>query len=327
MIETVRDLFRGARRDGRPSSCGAPDACLDEIIDNLAQIVSPRILTMRGYRKRLREPVRQAVSYFRRASDALPGPLALAHERWQTDPALAACFGSPERLDAFIHGDPALRRFADRARNGSAFFLLTMTRCEPRAGGGGPACEAGGKSAPQGAWGFVNHRALAVTASLAETRRSLVRAGLERLAAMAAAQIIETHKKIEEQERVRAALKHELKLLRLEGRGLGKAFVDQEDLRRRLDKGERAMRELVSDLAQLRSEFVELDDYLEFAAHVFEAPSECIAFRSVPLAAGSADTGSASDRLAELVEIRLPDKTRVAILAECAAADILAGRA
>lgn len=331
MIGNIRDLFSGSRRGGRRRLSDVPETRLDETVDSLAQIVTPRILAVHGYRKRLREPVGQASEYFRRAADSLVGPMRMVHELWRTDPLLNACFASVESLDAFMHGDPALRGFAEQARQGQAFFLLTMSRRESHVLGSDLLGEIVRADAVQTVETFTSHRALAVAPSLAETKTLLVRAGLERLAAMAAAQITQTHKRIEELERIRATLKHELKLLRLEGQGLGKAFVDA-DTRRKLAEGERTMREIASDIAQARSEFVELDDYLEFAAHVFEEPAECIAFRNVFLEVnreGIVDDGRPDDpsRPIAFTEIRFPDSTRAAVLAECAVSDILAGRA
>lgn len=331
MFENVRHILTGERRDRPLHARAKRDPDLDEIVDRLAHMVSPKIVAVRDYRRRLREPVQQAMDYFRRAADSLAEPMVLARERWFADPLLNACFASVEELEAFLRNDSALRGFAAQARAGRAFFLLTMSRREDHVLGCGIRGQTLCRDVPQTVETFTDHRALAVTASLVDTKAGLVWAGLERLAATAAAHVTRTHKRIEELERVRTSLKHEMKLLRLESQGLGQAFVDEET-RRKLSQGEQVMREINSDLAQARSEFVEPSDYLEFAVHVFEEPAECIAFKQVTLeltregVVGDGYPGAPS-RPVSFMEIRLPDRTRAAVLAECAVADIPAGRA
>ncbi len=325
MRHLVEDHWSGQRRQ-------APrrDARLDETVDRIAQSVSPKIKAVRDYRRRLREPVRQALEYFSRAAEALVGPVVMEPKRWRTDPLLNACFSSMEHMSGFLRDSDPLRRQAAMSRQGDLFFLLTMDRREETIPGNVTDCDVPRRDVLQTVVTFSDHRAQAAAPTLEESRERMVRGALELLAARAKSHIMDNHRKIEELERAKATLKSEMKLLELEHHGLGEAFVDA-DMRRKLAEGEQVMRELASNMAQLRSEFVDLSDYLEYAVGVFEEPREFVTFGTVAMMVnrqGVKDYQGQDDpsHLIRFSEIRLADRTRAAFVACCPTEHILAGR-
>lgn len=308
------------------------DARLDETVDRIAQSISPKIKAVRDYRRRLREPVRQALEYFRQAAESLVGPVAMEPDLWRTEPLLNACFGSMEELSGFLRKSESLRREAAKSRQGEVYFLLTMDRREEPTLGCAVECDMARRDVLQTVVTFSDHRVHAPAPTLEDARERMAIEALEYLAAKAKAHIVDNRRKIEELERGKATLKSELKLLELERRGLGEAFIDAEGMRRKRFENEQAMRELVSNMAQLRSEFVDLADYLEFAVGVFEEPREFITFGTVTMEVnrqGIKNYHGQDDpsRLIHFSEIRLADRTRAAFVARCPVKHILTDQA
>ncbi|EGJ50183.1 hypothetical protein [Desulfocurvibacter africanus] len=327
MLERMRHLVE-ARWPSQHRQTPRRDARLDETVDRIAQIVSPKIKAMHDYRRRLREPVQQSLDFFRQAANSLVGPVVMEPGLWRTDPLLNACFSSMEQMSGFLRNSESLRRQAAKSSQGEIYFLLTMDRREESTLGCVVECEVARRDVLQTVVTFSDHRAHAPAATLEEARETMARGALEHLAARARAHIVDNRKQIEELERARAMLKSELKLLELERHGLGEAFVDA-DMRRKLSEGEQALHELASNMAQLRSEFVELADYLEFAVRAFEEPGEFVTFSTVTLVVnrqGIKDYQGQDDpsRPIRFSEIRLADRTRAAFVARCSVADVLA---
>jgi hypothetical protein len=327
MLERMRHLME-ERWSSQLRKTPKRDARLDETVDRVARIISPKIKAVRDYRRRLREPVQQALDYFRQAAGELMGPVAMEPGRWRTDPLLNACFGSMEQLSGFLRSSESLRGQAAKSGQGEIFFLLTMNRREESTLGCATECDVVRKDVLQTVVTFSDHRGHAPAATLDEAREGIARGALDLLATRAQAHIVDNRLKIEELERAKAILKSELKLLALERHGLGEAFVDA-DMRRKLSEGEQAMRDLASNMAQLRSEFVDLSDYLEFAVGVIEEPRELITFGTVTMAVnrqGIKDYQGQDDpsRPIRFSEIRLADRTRAAFLARCSVKDVLA---
>lgn len=329
MLERMRHLME-ERWSGRHHRTPRRDARLDETVDRVAQSISPKIKAVRDYRRRLREPVRQAMEYFRQAAESLVGPVVMEPNLWRTDPLLNACFVSMEEMNAFLRGNESLRKEAAKSRQGDIYFLLTMDRREESIPGCVTDCDIPRRDVLQTVVTFGDHRAHAPSSTLDEVRERLSLGALELLAARAQAHIVDNRHKIGELEHAKAVLKSEMKLLQLERRGLGEAFVDA-DMQRKLSEGEQAMRELASNMAQLRSEFVDLSDYLEYAVGVFEEPREFVTFGTVEMAVnrqGVKDYQGQDDpsRPIRFSEIRLADRTRAAFVARCPAEHILTGQ-
>lgn len=126
VFEQLRRIFVPAGSRADPS-----DPRLQAAIEQVVEGTDPRFRLVRGYRKRLADPVAAALAHIDGLGAALPGPHPVEPARYGADPALRALLGSPERLRAVFAGSRPLRDFLRHPHNTSvraAMALLVARR-------------------------------------------------------------------------------------------------------------------------------------------------------------------------------------------------------
>ncbi|MBI5586094.1 MAG: hypothetical protein HY892_19975, partial [Deltaproteobacteria bacterium] len=106
------------------------DAALTEALERLVQEVAPAIRHVRGYRKRLREPVRQAEKYIADLVEVIPGPRPLSVEPGGPDSLEKLLFVSPDQLGKLFRDSVDLEAFFQRETSNQTVALLTATCSE-----------------------------------------------------------------------------------------------------------------------------------------------------------------------------------------------------
>jgi hypothetical protein len=149
------------------------EAALVESIERLVQEVAPAIRNVRGYRKRLRDPVRQAEKYTAELVEAIPGPLPLSVEPGGPASLVKLLFASTGQLGRLFSDSDDLASFFHRETANKVVALLTATCTEKTIFASVRQGEIIRRDVPQTAVDFTDHRIVAPAATEAECRRAL----------------------------------------------------------------------------------------------------------------------------------------------------------
>jgi hypothetical protein len=148
-------------------------AALDKEIERLVLEVAPAIRNVRGYRKRLRDPVRQAEKYTTELVETIPGPLPLSVEPGGPASLVKLLFASPGQLGRLFSASGDLASFFHRETANQVVALLTATCTEKTIFASVRQGEIIRRDVPQTAVDFTDHRIVAPAATEAECRRAL----------------------------------------------------------------------------------------------------------------------------------------------------------
>lgn len=123
MENKLRGVWDKLVRTGGKKSPGI-DAAVDLVLDNSC----PKIRSIRGYKKRLREPVAYALNHIASLIDAIPGPLDIMTEETLYEELVKPFFINREQLDDALAKESGLNAFLSGNPGESFFVLLTMSR-------------------------------------------------------------------------------------------------------------------------------------------------------------------------------------------------------
>ena len=93
--------------DPDPSNAAIRDA-IEIVVDNS----SPKIRLIRGYKKKLRQPVESALDHIDRLIDNIPGPVDVVDRSRVNDLLAKAFFMNGEDLETAVANDPDLNDFS-----------------------------------------------------------------------------------------------------------------------------------------------------------------------------------------------------------------------
>jgi len=162
---------------------------LHKVTEKVVDVADPLIRQARGYRKVLHAPVSGAIDYCRRLVDDVPGPVFLSKSKYHADPLVKAMFASPEELDEVINISPEVVALREKGFCGEVSALLTAETQEKTIFGYQQEGEMVLRDVPQRAVNFIDHRIVAPTGDLFETKTRIVDRGVEVLATVAMEQI------------------------------------------------------------------------------------------------------------------------------------------
>jgi len=106
----------------------AADPLLDEALARAADYVAPRLRHTRGWPRRYRRPISDALLQARSVADAVPGPVTLDPGRLARDPLVHALFPSADAMRAALCSSPAIQSYV--AGGNTAGHMLLSLRLE-----------------------------------------------------------------------------------------------------------------------------------------------------------------------------------------------------
>lgn len=271
---------RGRLRLARQSSA---DQQLDALSRRLADIVSPKIRTVRGYAKTLREPVAQARAHAQNLVAALGDPVTISAQRWLPDPLVNALFVSVDQLRDVVFRNKEVVAVLGQGEARECFFLLTSSRVERRGFGSRLEGEIVRRDIPQTGVTFTDHRILAPSPDPDRTRELLVELALEFEAKRLAEHLLRKQARIRELGGMRDSLRVELKLLDLSAGGLHTAFSDQAAVQQKRDELKEVIQKIEQELRQANAGFQSLRDYLDYMRSALTASRDILAGNEIRL--------------------------------------------
>ena len=204
-MRLFQSIFGGDEAHGR-----YPESLIEQAMERAVDGTDPRLRLLPGYRKRLRQPVIQAIDHVVALVDGIPAPLLARAGHHGDEPLLKAAFSSAgDMLDA-LGRDSALRSFLASPEGRGAeqvTALLLAERVERSILGMDLIGDQVHRDVPQVTVSFAGHRLLDPSATEAESRRQWKRRAFDHLLTLALTRIAET--RVE-----RADLKRQHDLLR-----------------------------------------------------------------------------------------------------------------
>ncbi|MBK5964763.1 hypothetical protein CCR95_11900 [Thiocystis minor] len=204
-MKLFQSIFGGSETRGR-----YPESLIEQAMERAVDGTDPRLRLLPGYRKRLRQPVIQAIDHVVALVDAIPAPLPAGAGRHGDEPLLKAVFSSAGDMLETLGRDAALRSFLASAEGRGAeqvTALLLAERVERSILGMDLIGDQVHRDVPQVTVSFAGHRLLDPSATEAESRRQWKRRAFDHLLTLALTRIAET--RVE-----RADLKRQHDLLR-----------------------------------------------------------------------------------------------------------------
>lgn len=257
MLNRMRGRLRVAMRSN-------VDQEFEDLTKRLADIVSPKIRSVRGYTKALREPLSLAREQSREIVDALGEPVTMTPERWLADPLVNALFVSVDHLRDVLFRNKDVAAVMNDDDVPECCFLLTTSRVERQGFGSRIEGEIIRRDIPHTGVTFTDHRIVALSQNSERTRKILVDLALEFKAKRLAEHLLRKQANIREFEKLRESLRIELKLLGLSANGLHAVFSDQAAVFQKRDELKKVLQEVEQELHQAKAGFQDLKDYLDY---------------------------------------------------------------
>lgn len=201
---------------GRESREGYPESLIDLAIERAVDGTDSRLRLLPGYRKRLREPVIQAIDHVVALVETIQEPLLATAPQHSAEPRLAAVFSSAADMLDLLGRDPNLSAFLGSAEGRATervTALLLTERVERTILGMDLVGDQVRRDVPQVAVSFAAHRLLDPSASETETRRQLKRRAFDHLLTLALTRIAEARLERAELTRQRDLLRRKLSAL------------------------------------------------------------------------------------------------------------------
>lgn len=210
MLKLFQSIFSGGRETGR-----YPETLIEAAIERAVDATDPRLRAISGYRKRLRDPVLNAMDHAVALVDNLPEALPADNSTYASDARLSALFASPERMRDMFGSDSALGGFRDRQGDDGARItaLLLAERVEKNVMGVELSGEMLRRDVPQVAVSFRGHRLVDPAGSEVETRRQLKRRAFDHLLSLALLRMTEVREERADLNRQRDLLRRKLRAL------------------------------------------------------------------------------------------------------------------
>jgi hypothetical protein len=271
---------RKARRDAQRERKVRLQRGVDEVVD----IVDPRLRGMPGYRARLAPALERAAVFADELVASLPEPLTVARERWAADPLLRAFFASVDEMQAFFDQNRELREFLTSAEAQGAGLVHAAIgmQMDRRTGFGiGLQGDVLQRDRQQVSVSFSQHRIAAVAADPDSFKRRLRRRILEEIANRAMQRVLGMKTRRDALAEEETTLRWKLKIYEMQRDGMGALWHEKEHYDRHIQSLHAQLEETRTGLDDLAARAGNIEHFLEATVDEFETAAETI--RIAPL--------------------------------------------
>ncbi len=274
ILSKITDWLKGPSAAG-PEATGA----LENALAWVMAAAGEKVRRFRGDEKRLLPAVQRSLTHVEAIVRQTAGPIEVRRSRWDTDPFLNAFFPSVAALSKGLDGSVRLKRFFREQSADQVFGLLTMKRTEKTT----LTPERDGhliqRDVARTAVGFEGHQLSALFPTEAETRRELVRHGMNYLGAAALDRIAGIEEWITDLESRRYVLEKEIQFAE-SGSDVSDGSRDRE-LAEKIAEGRAVLAEMDAKLSRLGAKVASPEAYLDRLVEILEAPEKYLDLRTV----------------------------------------------
>lgn len=273
VIQSLRSRIGGWFNSSEPEA---------ELIDHIVNSVEPKLKGVKGYRKRLKDPVRLCREHCRKIVGEIPGPFQLERSGYPGDPVIKAAFAGSVRIEDLLNR-------VDRATSQTALSgndrvaLLTMTSREKTIYGRKKQGDMIVGDVAMRSITFTDHNIVGLATTLEESRKALERFSLDIIAEAAARELSEIRTRLvdlrQRKEQLRA-----MKKMFGGGSGFGCVFVpydpEKQEKQRKL---EQMLVETVSEIEAASSESEMPENWLTIVENFLSKPEDILSLQRVSL--------------------------------------------
>ena len=258
------DLWRNWR--ARRRQLAAERLALHRGIEELVDLVDPRLRGMPGYRSRLAPALRHAVGVADRLVSGLSDPLWVDRRSWSQQPLLRAYFTSADVMREIFDNSNELRDFltsaaalgADEVYAAMGMRMTRSTRLQTELQG-----DVLLRDQQRTVVSFSDHRLGAFATDQESFKRSLRRRLLEEIAMRAMQRIMGLRTQREALEEEKTRLQWKLKMYQKQTDGIGGLWHDQSRLGRHIQALEEQLGETREELQDLLTRAGDIEDFLD----------------------------------------------------------------
>ena len=256
----------------------------NEFIDYIVNTVEPKLKQVRGYRKRLLEPIRICREHCKAIVAEIPGPIYLKRTGYNDDPVIKAAFAGSEKIEDFLNRiDKETSQTESPGTEHVA--LLTMKSTETTIFGSRKLGNMIVGDAAMRCITFTDHQVVGLATTLAKSREALEKYCFEIIAEAAARELSEIRTKLVDLRQRKEWLRAMNKMFGCgKGAGMGCVFVpfDPEKLKKQQEL-EQKLVETESEIATARNQTEKPEDWLTIVENFLSKPEEILSMRPVSL--------------------------------------------
>ena len=278
MLRFLGSLFTGsAERTEDPDN-----ALIEAAIERAVAGTDQRIRAIGPYRKRLRQPVKQAILHVISLVDALPPPVEINPQLFSEDPRLRAFFVSNNHMREVFRGFKSIRDYlADLAGPApdKIYGLLSMVMEERNVLGVELVGDILRRDVMQVTVNFSNHRYLGPGSNERDTRRELKKRAFDFLIEKTLERITGERSNRKELGRQQHLLKQKLRTMKAGNWGLDAMLTDLEQPHPDIAALESKIEAIDRELGQLNTDNLGIEESLACVIDTLSHPAACLASR------------------------------------------------
>lgn len=282
MLRFLSSLFtKTAERAGGPD-----ETLIARAIERVVAGTDQRIRAIGAYRKRLRQPVEQAIIYVISLVDALPSPVEINPRLFGEDPRLRAFFVSANHMHEVFRGFKTIRNYLSDLAGPApekVFGLLSMVMEERNVLGVELVGDILRRDVKQVTVNFSNHRYLGPGSNESDTRRELKKRAFDYLIEKALERITVERNKRKELGRQQLLLKQKLRTMKAGNWGLDVMLTDHEQPYPDVAALESKIEAIDRELGQFNTDNLAIEESLACVIDTLSHPAACLASREFSL--------------------------------------------
>ena len=256
----------------------------DELIDYVVDIIEPKLKQVRGYKKRLREPLQVCREHCREIVAGIPGPITFRRNGYGSDPFIRAAFLKSELFENLM--DRADEKTTKPALPGSKrVALLTMASKERTIFGRKQHGEMMVADAAMRAITFTDHTIVGLSSTLSDSRSALEMHALDVIAEAVARQLSEVRDRLVDLRQRQEWLHAMEKMFGTKSGGrMGYSFTPYDPEQSQKQKEvEHLLEETQNELEAAKSSSETPEDWLRIVGNLLSKPGDILSMQLVSL--------------------------------------------
>jgi hypothetical protein len=287
---------------------------IQEAIELVLDHSCPKIRLIRGYQKRIRQPVESALNHIAGLIDKIPGPLEVTSDSAIDDVLVKSFFLNRDQLRNTLAGTPDVEAYLPGAASDTFFVLLTMGREVKTIFGARQEGEILLRDVAMEAIQFSDHKFRVPSPSMAELKDAVEKGLLQILAHWALESILEEQSRKEELSLLREELKAKLNTVASERQRMVLQWRSEID-RQPYAEAQKMLERIENELNAIKAKTIDAGYYLGEVSRVMTHASDYLtaekaAFHfdrmGIPLDGKSSEDKADMD----VLEIKLGDTLR-----------------
>jgi len=284
-------------------------------VEEVAQLVYPKVRWSSNYRKKLRPAVEHTLEYAEGLVKDIPGPVDFSPDSWGADPLSRALFATVDEHRDFFRNNAELEQVFQTPGVEHCYALLTMTKEEKKVFG--VELEGGilKRDVAQVAVHFGDHRIVAPMPSEEACRKALALRALSLLATRSLEEMLSIIAWKEELKEQKEILELQLKVRQAHKKGIASLLSGVHELDPQLAAAEAVVAELDQRISTINEKFDGPEDYLKQVTTILGHPqdtldAEPLRLRLSDMGIKISESSSARGNDVHLTELRLKDGPR-----------------